>query len=87
MAKYNTFLVINTKARKTELVTSSALKASREINKGKRIEVWSENQKAQTIYATQTELMAPYIEAEREYIRMKQMRAEVRNTTRGILRS
>lgn len=87
MAKYNTFVVINTRTRKTELVTSSARKASRELSTGKRVEIWNDNQKEQTIYASKANSITPYIEAERDYIRMKQMQAEVRNSTRGIMRA
>lgn len=87
MAKYNTFVLVDTKVRKTLLVTSSARKARRELEAGKRIEVWSDNQKTQTVYSTQANKLNPYIEAEREYIRMKQVRAEVNNATRKVLRT
>lgn len=86
MAKYNTFVLVDTKVRKTLLVTSSARKARRELATGKRIEVWNDNQKTKTIYAAQSKAMIPYIEAEREHIRTKQMQAEVRNATRRVMR-
>ena len=86
MAKYNTFLVMDTQTRKPELVTSSARKATAQLCKGKRVEVWNENERVGIVYAHQNDKMRPYIEAEREYIRNKQMAAEVRNAQRGIMR-
>lgn len=86
MAKYNTFLVMDTKNRKPELVTSSARKATAQLCKGKRVEVWNENERTAIVYSHQTHKMKPYIEVEREYIRTKQMSAEVRNAKRGIMR-
>lgn len=87
MAKYNTFLVMDTKNRRPELVTSSARKATAQLCKGKRVEVWNENERICKIYASKAEGMKPYIEAEREYIRMKQTSAEVRNAHRKIMRT
>lgn len=86
MAKYNSFLLVDTKTRKPLLVTSSARKVMAGLWKGRRIEVWSENERIITIYADKTDGIKPYIEAEREYIRMKQMHAETRNAFRGIMR-
>jgi len=88
VAKYNTFVVINCKNRSVALVTSSARKALASLYKGRRVEVWCENEKTRTIYAKEAvEDMERYVEAEREYIRMKQLSAEVRNAKRGILRA
>lgn len=87
MAKYNTFVVIECKRNKTVLITSSARKATGELFKGRRIEVWNENERIGKVYAHKRETMKPYIEAEREYIRMKQTSAEVRNAHRKIMRT
>jgi hypothetical protein len=86
MAKYNTFLLVDTKTRRPLLVTSSARKAKGELWKGRRVEVWNENAKVRTIYARQTDWMDIYIATEKEYISMKQLAAEVRNLKRGIMR-
>ena len=84
MAKYNTFIVC--KKAKVELVTSSARKALALLWKGKRIEVWNENERVRTIYERTSDWMDMYIEAEKEYVGMKQLAAEVRNIKRGIMR-
>lgn len=86
MAKYNTFLLVDTKTRRPLLVTSSARKAKGELWKGRRVEVWNENAKVRTIYARQSDWMDIYIAKEKEYISMKQLAAEVRNLKRGIMR-
>lgn len=87
MAKYNTFLVMDTKNRRPELVTSSARKATAQLCKGKRVEVWNENERTAIVYSHQAHKMKPYIESEREHIRMKQTSAEVRNAHRKIIRT
>jgi len=87
MAKYNTFAVIECRRNNTILITSSARKATGELFKGRRIEVWNENERICKIYASKSESMKPYIEAERDYIRMKQTSAEVRNAHRKIMRT
>ena len=81
MAKYNTFLVLSTKG-KPIMVTSSARKARQELKPGVRVEVWSENQRAETIYTRTEYKLNYYIEAERAYIRAKQEAAERRNRHR-----
>lgn len=86
MAKYNTFLLVDTKTRRPLLVTSSARKAKGELWKGRRVEVWNENTKVRTIYARQSDGMDIYIATEKEYISMKQLAAEARNLKRGIMR-
>ena len=86
MAKYNTFLLVDTKTRRPLLVTSSARKAKGELWKGRRVEVWNENAKVRTIYARQPDGMDIYIATEKEYISMKQLAAEARNLKRGIMR-
>lgn len=86
MAKYNTFAVIECRRNNTILITSSARKATGELFKGRRIEVWNENERTAIVYSHQAHKMKPYIEVDREYIRTKQMSAEVRNAKRGIMR-
>lgn len=86
MAKYNTFLLVDTKTRRPLLVTSSARKVTAELCKGRRVEVWNENERTAIIYSHQAYKMKPYIEVEWEYIKTKQMSAEVRNAKRGIMR-
>ena len=82
MANYNTFIVVDCKSRKSILTTSSARKSSRLLQTGFRIDVWNDNQKIDTIYAKDRAPMKPYIDAEKEYIRQKQARAEERNKRR-----
>ena len=83
MANYNTFIVVDCKSRKSILTTSSARKAYKLLAAGVRIDVWNNNQKVNTIYekdkAGNRNPMKEYIEAERDYIRQKQARAEERN--------
>lgn len=81
---YNTFLVISCRSRKTILATSSARKAASLLQTGNKIEVWNMNQRVETIYAKGREKrpMEPYIEAEREYIGLKQKQKEERNMRR-----
>lgn len=86
MANYNTFLVVDCKTRKPVLVTSSARKANDWLKTGFRIEVWNENTIVEKIRQAdrrkEAEPMKPYIDAEREYIRQKQAKAEARNQRR-----
>ena len=83
MANYNTFLVIDCKARKPVLVTSSARKARNEFRKGRRVEVWNDNIILETIRYTdlrkEKDPLLPYLKKEMEYIGQKQKRAEARN--------
>ena len=85
MAKYNTFLIVSTKG-KPLLVTSSARKARSQLKPGVRVEVWSENQKVDTIYSRTEYRLDCYVEREREYIRAKQEAAERRNRKRKALK-
>ena len=82
MANYNTFIVVDCNSKKSILTTSSARKATKLLQTGTRIDVWNNNEKVTTIYAKDRTPMKPYIEAEREYIRKKQARAEERNKRR-----
>lgn len=86
MANYNTFLVVDCNTRRPILTTSSARKARKELRTGVRVEVWNNNTLVERIYEAdkrkETDPLAPYIEAEREYIRRKQAKAEARNRRR-----
>ena len=82
MANYNTFIVVNCNSRKSILTTSSARKSNKLLAKGFRVDVWNDNTKVCTIYEKTRELMKPYIQTEKEYIRQKQARAEARNKAR-----
>ena len=88
MAKrvYNTFVVVNCKTRKVELVTSSARKANEWRKTGYRIEVWNCNERVENIHAKEKERfpMGPYIEAEKEFIGDRQRRAEEKNKRRWM---
>lgn len=86
MAKYNTFVVCDCAKRTVLLVTSSARKANAALWKGRRVEVWNENERVAIVYAHQADRMHGYIQTEKEYIRMKQLTAEVKNLERGIIR-
>lgn len=82
MAKYNTFVVYNCKKRKNLLVTSSARKAKGEFHVGIRIEVWNENTFIENIYFRTRRNLEKYISEEKQYIAMKQAKAEQRNKRR-----
>ncbi len=82
MANYNTFIAQETKGGRTVLVTSSARKVKWALAPGVRIEVWCENKKTETIYTKTCSLLDKYVEAERQYIREKQAKAEKRNKAR-----
>ncbi len=83
MANYNTFVVVDCKTRAPILTTSSARKANAMLKTGVRIEVWNGNSLVEKIYDADRRReqfpLSPYIEAERDYIRQKQARAEKRN--------
>lgn len=82
MANYNTFIAQETKGGRTMLVTSSARKVKSLLCPGIRVEVWSENRKTETVYTKTIVLLDKYIEAEKQYIKEKQARAEHRNKLR-----
>lgn len=82
MANYNTFIVVDCNSRKSILTTSSARKSNKLLAKGFRIDVWNDNTKICTVYEKTRHLMKPYIQAEKEYIGRKQLRAEARNKTK-----
>ena len=87
MAQYNTFIVQETKGGRPLLVTSSARKAKQMLTTGVRVEVWSGNQRVETIHTRTMAHFNPYTAAEREYIRSKQAAAEQRNRLRRITRA
>lgn len=82
MANYNTFTLVDTKSRKTLFVTSSARKCKKEFQEGYRIDVWNGNSLIETIYNRNIEKIGKYVRLEKEYIAMKQKRAEERNRRR-----
>lgn len=82
MAKYNTFVVQRTNNGQAVLVTSSARKAKKQLTTGFRVEVWSANEKQETVHTRTATKLDKYITAEREYIRNKQAAAEARNRAR-----
>lgn len=82
MSNYNTFIVIDCNNKKNVLTTSSARKANKSLIKGFRVDVWNNNKKVDTIYQITKDMMKPYIEVERQYIRQKQAKAEARNKER-----
>lgn len=87
MAKYNTFVVCNSRTGKTILVTSSARKARNELRLGRRIEVWNGNRQEHKIIWRNRERIKPYIQAERDYIGRRQLAAEMKNKARKIIRA
>jgi hypothetical protein len=82
MANYNTFCLVETKARKLLLITSSARMCKRAFAKGCRIEVWNANNRTEVIYNRNIADFGKYIKAEKEYIANKQRKAEARNRKR-----
>lgn len=74
MANYNTFVIVDTRSRRPELVTSSPSKANKLLRPGYRCEVWNNNHRYETIYTKTRVLMLPYLELERQYHRQKQER-------------
>lgn len=86
MARYNTFVVMSTKGGAPLLVTSSARKAKRLLSPGRRIEVWTENRRAETVYTRSASRLDAYTAAEKDYIRQRQTAAEHRNRLRRAYR-
>ena len=84
MAKhgYNTFVVVDCKSRKIDLVTSSARKANDKLCKGKRVEVWNCNELVERIYSDSKYGMGTYIQAEKDYHAQKQAQREHYNRLR-----
>lgn len=78
----NTFAVIDYKKHKNILVTNSARKAKRELHVGVKIEVWNNNMLTEIIYARASKSIDKYVSIEKEYIKMKQTKAETRNRRR-----
>lgn len=81
----NAFVVVNCKTRKPTLVTLSARKARSVCEKGVRIEVWSNDSMIEAIYSSEVEKFKPYVQQEKEFIGMKQRKAEERNRKRRNL--
>ena len=83
--KYNTFVVFDCKKRRVLLVTSSSRKAKEKIQKGIKVEVWSENQHIETIYNRNINQINKYVMIEKQYIAQKQTKATQRNKRRKQL--
>lgn len=79
---YPSFVVMDTNKRKNVLVTQSARKAAAALEKGRRIEIWSDGSMIMKVLSYKEGLMRDYIEAEKEYIAEKQRRHEERNARR-----
>jgi hypothetical protein len=79
MAKYNTFNLVDTKTKRSLLVTSSARKCKSEFVKGYRIDVWNENKLVNVIYNRNLHEIDRYVRAEKDHIASKQAKAEKRN--------
>lgn len=84
MANYNTFNLIDTKTRKTLIITSSARKCKKAFEKGYRIDVWNGNVLTEQIYHKNLDNIEKYIKLEKEYIANKQKKAEERNRLRRM---
>lgn len=82
MANYNTFIVQNTKGGKAVIVTSSARKVKSLLTPGLRVEVWSNNEKTETIYTKTRAHLDKYIASEKAYIKEKQAKAERKRNAR-----
>lgn len=82
MAKYNTFVVYDCKKRKNLLVTSSARKAKKSLYTGVKIEVWNNNNIIDVIYNNISNNLNRYLKEEKEYIKIKQVKAEEKNKRR-----
>ena len=82
MANYNTFALVDTKSKKALLVTSSARKCKKAFQDGLRIDVWNSNSLVESIYSRNIDEINKYVRLEKEYIAMKQKRAEERNKRR-----
>ena len=82
MANYNTFNLVDTKTRKTLLITSSATKCKKAFEKGLRIDVWNGNSLIEAIYSKNIDDINKYVRLEKEYRALKQARAEERNKRR-----
>ena len=81
------FVVIDCKARKPIFVTHSACKARKIYDKGMKVEIWANDALIDVIRFTQVEKFKPYIQQEKEFIGMKQKKAEERNRNkRNIFR-
>lgn len=78
-----TFVLVESRNRNILLVTRSAGKARAMLKKGIRCEVWEKDHLFEKVYWRSRVLLLPYIEAEKDYHRQKQMRREDRNRRRS----
>ena len=80
--KPNIFVVIDCKKRKNLMVTSSARKAKNLLEKGVKVEIWSENRHVETVYFRLIRNLDKYVSLEKQYIAEKQANATKRNQRR-----
>jgi len=83
-AEHITYIVMDCRSRHVARVTNSARKALSQLQKGKRIEVWSGDVLIDTVYDSTRPKFKKYVERERVYIAQKQARAEHRNKLRVV---
>lgn len=82
MANYNTFNLIDTKSKRVIITTSSARKCKKEMQTGRRIDIWNDNTLIDVIYMKNIKDINKYVELEKAYIARKQQRATERNKKR-----
>lgn len=79
------FIVMDCKKRKPIFVTQSACKAVdvlKNAKSGLRVEVWNNNALVIRAYCKELHKLDTYVKYEKQYIGMKQKRAEERNKLR-----
>lgn len=76
MANYNTFVAQDIQSGNTLLVTSSARKVKRLLTPDTRVEVWNNNKRIEAIYTQTSSQFDKYIQAESEYIKLKQRKRD-----------
>ena len=77
-----TYTVVDTKTTKTYKTTTSAIEAKREMNKGRRIEVWIKNECVAKRYERNIQEFNQYIKREKEFIAQKQAIAHEKKQAR-----
>lgn len=78
----NVFVVYDCKMRKNIAITQSARKARDRLYVGAKIEVWNDNKLIETIYVKNIRKIDKYIGLQKQYIGIKQAKAEERNKRR-----
>lgn len=82
MSDYNIFVVYDCVKRKPVLVTSSARKAKKALQKGIRVDVWNNEENMACVHSKDSFLLDKYITLEKQYIARKQEYAMKRNKQR-----